>query len=223
LIAAGGVVAATMRRTANPLPPQFATTAGQWRFVGVFFAASFIVWADVHSILRYVIPLEIASGLLIVGLIGYLLPPRHATVAIILAVAGLAATTSRTDWGRVDFGPRWFDVHMPPVEHDALVLLTADAPMSYVLPFFPPDARFVGVRSNLIDPAQHNRLAKSIAVAVRDHRGPLYALSFPAGAGRADLRAHGLERVPGGCADVRTNMPTSPIELCRLQRAGAMR
>jgi hypothetical protein len=223
LIAAGGVAAAWLRRCANPLPPQFATTSSQWRFVSAFFAASFIAWAIVHSILRYTIPLEIASGLLIVGLIGYLLPPRHATVAIVLAVAGLAATTSRTDWGRVDFGPRWFDVRVPPVEPGALVLLVASTPMSYVLPFFPPDAQFVGIRSNLVDPAQHNRLAKSIAARVRDHRGPLYALSFPAGDGESDLRAHALERVPGGCADVRTNMPTSPIELCRLQRVGAMR
>jgi hypothetical protein len=101
------------------------------------------------------------------------------------------------------------------------VLLAVGAPMSYVLPYFPPDARFAGIRNNLIGPAQHNRLAQSIAALVREHRGPLYALSFPAGEGQVALRAHGLQRVPGGCADVRTNMPTSPIELCRLQRIGA--
>ena len=58
----------------------------------------------------------------------------------------------------------------------------------------------------------------TIAAIIRDHAGPLYSLSFPAGAGDADLRVHRLQRVPAGCAEVRTNMPTSPIELCPLRR-----
>jgi hypothetical protein len=223
LIVAGGLVADWMRRSPKPPPPQFATTASQWRFMGVFFAASFIVWAIVHSILRYTIPLEIVSGLLIVGLLGYLLRPAQATVAVALTLAGLLATTSRTDWGRVDFASAWFDVRTPPVASDALVLLSSDAPMSYVLPFLPADARFVAIRNNLVAPGRDNRLAKSIAGIVRDHRGPLYALSFPSGAGDADLLAHRLRRVAGACAAVRTNMPTSPIELCRLQRIDAPR
>jgi hypothetical protein len=114
-------------------------------------------------------------------------------------------------------------VRTPPVARDALVLLSSDAPMSYVLPFLPADARFVAIRNNLVAPGQDNRLAKSIAGIVRDHRGPLYALSFPSGAGDADLLAHRLRRVAGACAAVRTNMPTSPIELCRLQRIDAPR
>ncbi|MGE5169601.1 MAG: hypothetical protein ACM3JC_04425 [Rudaea sp.] len=214
--AAAGVPAP---RDPHPRPlPRFATTAAAWRFVGVFCAASFVVWAVVHAILRYTIPIEILSGVLIVGLLGYLFPARTAVAAIVVATLGLYATTRPSEWGRVDFGPAWFDVRVPPVEPNALVLLVVDAPMSYVLPYFPRDARHVGVRNNLIDPAQRNRLAATIAAIVREHRGPLYSLSFPAGAGDADLRAHRLQRVAGGCAGVVTNMPTSPIELCRLRR-----
>ena len=198
--------------------PQFATTAAGWRFMGVFCAAAFVVWAVVHAILRYTIPIEILSGVLIVGLLGYLLPARTAVAAIAVAAVALYATTRASEWGRVDFGPAWFDVRVPPIERNALVLLVVDAPMSYVLPYFPHDARHVAVRNNLVDPAQRNRLAMTIASIIREHAGPLYSLSFPAGAGDADLRAHRLERVPGGCAEVRTNMPTSPIELCRLRR-----
>lgn len=221
LVAAGGFAIARLARDDVRRPPQFVTTASLWRFAGVFFAASFLVWALVHSILRYTIPLEIMSGVLIVGLLGYLLRPRHAIVAATLAVAALASTTQSADWGRTAFGPAWFDVRVPPVERNALVLLVVDAPMSYVLPFFPPDARHVGIRNNVNGPERRNRLAERVRNVVREHRGPLYALSFPAGQGESDLLAHGLRRVLGGCAEIRTNMPTSPIELCRLERMDA--
>jgi hypothetical protein len=213
------VAAVPSLREARPRPlPQFATTANAWRFIVVFCAAAFVVWAAVHAILRYTIPIEILSGMLIVGLLGYLLPTRTAAAAVAVATLALLTTTRASQWGRVDFGPAWFDVHVPPVESNALVLLVVGTPMSYVLPYFPPDARFVGVRNNLVDPAQRNRLAATIATTIRDHHGALYSLSYPAGAGEADLRAHRLERVSGGCAEVHTNMPTSPIELCRLRR-----
>ena len=221
IVALGGFVIARLSRSAVPVRPQFAATSPQWRFVAVFAGASFVAWAIVHSIARYTIPLEIVSGMLIVGLLGWLLRPAHAVVAITLAVALLASTTKPADWGRTDFGTQWFDVRVPPIEPGALVLLVVDAPMSYVLPFFPAGARHVGIRNNVNEPGHRNRLAGHVAQVVRDHRGPLYALSFPPGQGEEDLAAHGLRRVPGDCADVRTNMPTSPIELCRLTRVDA--
>jgi hypothetical protein len=199
-------------------PASFATTADGWRLAATAFVASFVVWAVLHSILRYAIPLEMLSGLLIVGLIGYLLRPANATIAIGCVIAALAATTVWSDWGRVRFGRTWFDVTVPAIDPHALVLLTVDAPIAYVLPFFPPDARHVGIRNNINDPSRRNRLADSVNAVVRDHRGPLYALSFPGGQGESDLRAHDLRRVDGGCSAVTTNMPTSPIELCRLER-----
>ncbi len=222
IIAAGGQLFARTQGATLPLPASFHMTSRGWRLTSTAFVVSFSVWAALHSILRYTIPLEILSGVLVVGLLGYLLRTRDATAAVTLAVVGLIATTIWSDWGRVDFGPAWFDVRVPHIEPNALVLLTADAPMSYVLPFFPPDARYVGIRNNINDPSRHNRLAEKIAAVVREHRGPLYALSFPAGAGEADLRVHHLQRVADGCADVRTNMPTSPIQLCRLERIGAI-
>jgi hypothetical protein len=221
LIAVIGHGVARAQRTKLALPPGFETTAARWRWVSTAFVASFVVWALLHSILRYAIPLEILSGLLIVGLLGYLLRPPHASAAIACTLAALAATTVWSNWGRVEFGRAWFDVRVPPVEPNALVLLTVDAPMAYVLPFFPRDSRHVGLRNNINDPSRRNLLAKTVAAVVREHRGPLYALSYPKGQGDADLRAHHLRRVAGACADVVTNMPTSPIELCRLERTAA--
>jgi MFS family permease len=223
LIIAGVALVRRIGRVNTTLPAAFRTTSAQWWFVSVTFAASFVVWAYIHSILRYTIPLEILSGLLIVGAIGFLSTPLVASVAVACTTFALLATTVNSDWGRVPFGSTWFDVSVPPVEPNALVLLALDAPMAYVLPFFPTDARHVGIRNNANDPGRHNLLADRVRNVVREHRGPLYALAFPKGAGDADLQAHGLRRVAGTCAFVRTNMSTSPIELCRLARIASVR
>ena len=221
LVIAGVALVRRIGRVDTALPPAFRSTSRQWWFVSVMFAASFVVWAVIHSILRYTIPLEMLSGLLIVGAIGFLSTRVAATIAVACTTFAVLATTAYADWGRVPFGRTWFEVSVPPVEPNALVLLALDAPMSYVLPFFPRDARHVGIRNNINDPQRHNLLADRARQVVREHQGPLYALSFPKGAGDADLQAHGLRRVPGTCSFVRTNMPTSPIELCRLARIAA--
>ena len=101
---------------------------------------------------------------------------------------------------------------------DALVLLVAAEPMSYVLPSFPADARFAGLVSNFNDPDRKNRLQQTIAAAIRDHRGPLYALAVPPGRdeGGAALAKMGLAR--GDVPPIRTNLRVSPLELCELRR-----
>ena len=217
--ALGALAVRTLQPRDDP-PAAPSRTTPAWALVGVFWAASFLLWTAQHSILRYIVVLEVLTGLLIVGLLRVLLRRGYAQVVMVVAAAALIGTTHWPDWGRVGYGARWFDVQVPRVEPGALVLLVADAPMAHVLPFFPPDARHLGVRNNFNFPGRATLIEKTIAGAIRTHPGPLYALSYPAGEAAEDLAAHGLRRIPGGCADVRTNMRTSPIELCRLERTG---
>jgi hypothetical protein len=95
--------------------------------------------------------------------------------------------------------------------------------MSYVLPSFPPDARFAGLVSNFNDPGRSNRLQQTIAASIRDHPGPLYALAVPPGRdeGFEALARVGLARA--ACARIETNMRVSPLELCELERKGPPR
>jgi hypothetical protein len=189
-----------------------------WRLVAVFWLLSFVIWTAQYSIYRYIVPLELLSGALLVALLRHLFRPGVAWPAIVLIAIALVASTRPPDWWRVDFGRRWFDVKVPYVEPHALVLLASDSPMAYVLPFFPPDARNLGINNSISDPARETLMEREIERAIREHKGPLYSLSFPAGKGAEALAAHGLRRLQDTCADVRTNMLTSPIELCRLAR-----
>ena len=232
-----------------------------WRLLAVFWCVSFALWAAMHSIYRYLLPLELLSGALLVYLLRLFVPPRPlpgATISLAgratvrypawwhrepsqgrfevmippgwlptatLVVAALAIFTVRyPDWWHREYSQHYFEVSVPPVEPHAVVLLVTGEPMAYVLPFFPPDGRFLGASNNLNDPTRTNLLEREIARIVREHDGPLYSLSFPAGAGREALIAHGLRigEPSRECSSIRTNMATSPLELCRLRRtAGA--
>ena len=188
--------------------------------VALFWAASFILWTAQHSILRYIVVLEITTGLLIVGMLRWMLRPAYANAVIVTVAAAMIVATQWPDWWRIDHGRRWFDVSVPAVESDALILMTLDAPMAYVLPFFPKDARHLGVRNNINSPNRKTLLQRSVEESIDNHRGPMYALSFPANQGEADLAGYGLRRIPATCADVKSAMRTSPIQLCRLERVG---
>ncbi|MEO8506521.1 MAG: hypothetical protein ABI593_02720 [Betaproteobacteria bacterium] len=189
-----------------------------WRFLAAFFLASFAAWAVVYRIYRYLVPLEMLAGLLIVVLVVRLAPARRVSVALAAALLLSIVTAKFPTWWRQKFGDHFLTVEMPAVKPGALVLLVAPEPMSYVLPSFPADARFAGLVSNFNDPGRRNLLQQAIAAAIRDHRGPLYALAVPPDRdiGREALARMGLVRL--GCAMIRTNLRVSPLELCELRR-----
>ena len=66
-----------------------------------------------HSILRYIVVLEITTGLLIVGMLRWMLRPAYANAVIVTVAAGLIVATQWPDWWRIDHGKRWFDASVP--------------------------------------------------------------------------------------------------------------
>ena len=198
--------------------PAPAGNAAAWRFVLAFFVASFVAWAALYRIWRYLVPLELLAGALIAGLVVRLAPPKRVVAMLAVAFVAVAATAQFPTWWRQRFESAFLTVAMSPVKPGALVLLVNPEPMSYVLPSFPPDARFAGLVSNFNDPDRTNRLQQTIAAAIRDHRGPLYALAIPPG---RDLGADALAKVGlvrQSCAEIRTNLRASPLDLCELRR-----
>ncbi len=190
----------------------------RWRFLVAFFMGSFVAWAVLYRIFRYLVPLELLGAAFIVLLVVRLTPPRRVTL-VLASVLVLAVVTSKyPTWWRQRFESHFLSVQLPPVDAQALVLLVAAEPMSYVLPSFPADARFVGLVSNFNDPWRNTRLQQTIAATIREHRGALYSLAMPPdrGVGAEALAAMGLAR--SACAPIRTNLRASPLELCRLQR-----
>ena len=194
----------------------------EWRFIVAFWFLSFLLWAALHSVYRYIIPLELFSGAMVIFLaaIGW---PRKARLAVALGLTGLiiAKTVYPGSW-RIPFGEHFFAVDAPNLPKDSLVLLLEDAPLAYMIPFLDPSTRFIGATNNFNDPSHDNVLARTVKSAIAQHTGPLFSLQFSKRVADAALRAYGLQRQGDGCTTVNTNMAvtTGSPQLCRLTRAG---
>jgi hypothetical protein len=218
------VTALVRRAREGPAAPASGAGSRGLLVLGIFFAVSFVVWTAQYSIYRYLVPLFCISGALAVAMQNAMLRPAARAPAAIMSAIMLVGTTAVADWWRVDFGAQWFEIRKPQVEKDALVLLATNAPMSYVIPSFPREARFLGIDNSISDARRRTLMEETIARTIREHRGPIYAMSYPWGSGVAALQERGLVRLPHLCQKVETNMRTSPIELCRVERGpGAVR
>ena len=190
--------------------------AAAWRFVGVFIVVSFVIWAAVHSVYRYLLPLELLTGVAIVALILRWVPVQRQVPVLVATALVLVLSTRFPTWGRVPFGDQFLAVQVPSLERNALVILTGDAPMSYVLPYFPEDARHVGIANNLIRPGASSGLDARARSLITGHRGPIYQLTAQQRSDDGTLAAYGLARTSDACRNVTSNMAKSPLALCRV-------
>ena len=183
----------------------------------------YALWEARFSILRYLVPLELLSGpLLLAALAPWLAraPGRLVVPAAWALAAGLIVVTVYPDWGHARPGPQAVSVHPPAFPPGSLVVLLDPSPMAYVAAFAPDSVRFVGADNNLVRPGASTRMARAVAASIRDQTGPLWGLEAPAdhpGAATATLRAYRLARAPG-CVRVRSNLDDNAILACPLRR-----
>ena len=216
LFAAVVWLARRLRRTAT----QYVASGSDavWRVVVLFVMISFVLWTAQYSIYRYLVPLDLLTGALIVGFLRKLCPPRFAIAAAAFVAVTLIATTRVVNWGRIDFGDRWFKVvQIPLIEANAVILITTGAAVSYIIPMLPASSRYLGAMNTIVNPKQRTKLVDTVRTIVRDHPGPLYQLTHPLTEGKEALETYHVARTTA-CAVIVTNMPTSPLELCRLVR-----
>jgi len=196
---------------------------GAWRFLAFFAIGAYLAWLGAFSIHRYLLPLELVSGALIVAALARLVPGATGRrVAIVVLAVLLVGTTRKPGWERGPFDGPYFDVKPPPVAAEALVIMAFNLPASYVVPSFPRETRFVSPSNNFLSPGQANLLSRRIAEVIARHPGPLYLLEDRASPAPAALLApFQLERARPECASVRSNVDRDALQLCALARASS--
>jgi hypothetical protein len=193
----------------------------RWLVIG-FTGVSFVVWIALFGISRYLVPLELLSGTVVVGLAGIALRERWlAPISVTLAVA-LVGWTVPPDWGRMAWSTDWFGVELP-VElqrDDELFVMVGGEPTAYVVPFLPADAVVVRIDGNMRPGGVpgRERLSELVRQAIDDHEGPIFSLALepPSPDQLARLDQFGLRTSAEPCVSFETRM--DHIVSCPLTR-----
>jgi hypothetical protein len=179
--------------------------------IALFWAVSFCIWITIFAYQRYLMSLEILSGVIILGVIAAIAGPalsiRPRRLAALAIVIILLATTRSDSWGRLDWDDDWFGIQLPPAlqKPGQMFVILSGEPVAYVVPSFPPDTRFVRLGGNL--PLQEGTgLYKAAKTAIVQHRGPLQSLEPDALRpwDKAILKQFGLRRDGDSCVVIAT-------------------
>jgi hypothetical protein len=215
-IAVGGLNYLAGRRVGRILPRSIQALA-------IFGFVAYVVWALRFSIYRYLLPLEMLSGVFIVLVLGALLAGR-AILTTLVACAALACfvTTAPLEWGHRPFGDKYVEVSAPPLPPDTMVILVDSAPVAHVIPFMGADTVWVSVNSNFLRPGLTNLMFKRARDAIFAHdKGRLMVLKTGVESDAtvsSILGAFDLAADNGDCKTVRSNLSPGPqpFQLCRV-------
>lgn len=189
-------------------------------FISLLLALGFALWVGLFAVQRYSAPLELLSGTLICLAVAAAVP-RLGPMALLLAAETVAILlwTVPADEGRLRVHRDWFAVQVPPeiAEQPVLhVIASGGDPVSYIIPFFPPEHSFLRIVANF--PILETRFRAEILARIAAHSGPLRSLVLPGAAAELDsaLAGVGLERSGDPCLPIATRLET--FESCPLRR-----
>jgi len=189
----------------------------------VFCAVFVLFWELQFGVLRYLAPVELLSGLV---LLLALTPLRRACrwlpeLALAALLAGTAAITLYPDWGRPPPGLVASAVKLPPLGPQDMVLVSGDAPLAYLATFADPRTRFIGIDNNMTRLIPGSPFMRRLTDIVDNHAGPLWVLEIPGQAGDPGTVARFHLRRAGACLPVETNLEADGVRLCPLAREGS--
>ena len=152
VLLAGVLIAARLlrRRPAGQSSPNRAAAA-----VVVFAVVSGALWGALFGYARYLVPVELLSGLLIaLGCLAVLRRERTTTVAVALVGVALLGWAQIPDWGhQPGFTQTWFDLDpavLAGLPAEALVVTSQDAdPVSYAARWLPPTVDLVALSQGI--------------------------------------------------------------------------
>ena len=212
-----------------------------WKSLVVYSVVGYGGWLLSFGLVRHGIVLEILSGIMVVGLIGYWVPKRYSVLAA-TGILGLFVLTTQSQ----EFYHNPFDKQLivfenkPKIEDNSLVFFMA-VPLAYLAPLLNPHATYMG---GVIYPVEQypdelkpfvkrlNTLPREYLhfhfedlqrQAIASHQGPIYVISVawkgmvsPTTLARFDLQGD-----PKDCRPFSTNvqmyLPSKPV-ICRVYK-----
>lgn len=151
-------------------------------FLLIFTGISFVIWLFMFGYSRYLIPLDLFSGITIFILIYFLkikINRKLKIFAILLLYSLILFTMQIPSHGRLpSWSNSWFGVEIdaPLKSERMLVVMLSHDPISYVIPFFPKSVRFVRIEGNFEHLIENTLSEKRLHSIIDEYQDNIYAL-----------------------------------------------
>lgn len=185
-------------------------------FIAAWSIVSYLFWIDQFGALRYLMPVSLLTGLLMLLCLIELVPIRKVALSVWLVFAVISLVTMQPPYfGRVKWRHSWYPVKVPEqllASKDTLYLKNS---LSFMIPFFPDDAHFISIgyfelKGNLINKGRN---------IVAHHQGPIRTLTLMPVSDASfydELNASGLRIDPRDCINFMAGV--YPFASCRVER-----
>jgi len=196
------------------------------RFLIAFFLTSYAIWLWLFSVQRYLLALELLSGLALLALWDWCRwRVSRSIVLFLLSVLLVVISVEVPDWGHSPWQASWYGAKVPPAlraENAAFVLLSR--PIAWLIPYFPASDRFISVKGPV---SLHYTEAarRRIRALIDSGTGGRFTLGFQdeyqANRSQYDewLRPYGYRLATDGCLIVESRLrnyiscPLAPLKL----------
>ena len=154
-------------------------TSGQARMLLLFIGLAYVLWLNLFSIYRYLVPAELLAPLVVWLLLQQLLPaPRARTAAFCLLVVAMLGALPPQQWGHSRWNRQALRVTTPALPDPAqnlVFIVHGDPPMAWTAPFFPAQVAFISIGAGFPEsPAYRARVRAMVA----QRRGPFYVTVY---------------------------------------------
>ena len=163
---------------------QVAHLAGrrQTWFLLVFFLLSFGIWMYLFAIQRYLSPLGLITGLLLLLALDWIIPSRPSKLAAFCTLAFFSLFWMQGDFRswRVPYGSGWFGLGLPSEvqQPNSLLVVLGGEPIGYVVAYLPESVRAVRLLDVIVpQDGTKTALAQRAEQILAQHAGPLRTLS----------------------------------------------
>lgn len=210
-----------LRRSAGE-PADDSAAGRRLYLLAVFWLVAYAAWLGMFSIYRYLIPLELLSGTIVIAVLARFMTQwtRYLATAVPICLA-LGLSSQIPNWGRTGWSASYFGVDTGALEQYAgATVLMWDLPQGYLPPLFPSATTFIRIRTNA-GMTSGDRMWQRVRGAVAGAReGRLYLVDSVPGQGHeqqpVELAQLGLERTADACEQHASH--SGGFRTCGLQR-----
>ena len=185
--------------------PHGEASASMTPFFIVFMVVAFVLWMKLFAVYRYAVVCEFLAPLTVfLALEALLKDERRRLMTAVGCLVFLLATLAPGNWGRRPWSNDYFDIRLPELARTrkAVVLSAGHEPMAYLIPYFPPEVRFLRIQGFVTGPSPHlNETDRTMMKILADHTGPMMVLykNFEEGHALEALEFYGLKMEPATC------------------------